>query len=38
MDDKKIKELIETGRDFMKMPIEDESYQSDQQLKKPQLS
>ena len=36
MDDKKIKELIETGRDFMKMPIEDESYQSDQQLKKPQ--
>lgn len=36
MDQAKIESLIQTGRDAMKMPIEDPSWQSDQDLKKPQ--
>lgn len=36
MEDKKIKELISYGREFMKMPIEDPTYRSDQELKLPQ--
>lgn len=36
MNEKELKGLINTGRDFMKMPIEDPDYQTDQELKKPQ--
>ncbi len=36
MDENKIKETISYGREFMKMPIEDPTYQSDQELKKEQ--
>jgi SagB-type dehydrogenase family enzyme len=36
MDKQHIAELIKTGRDFMKMPIEDPDYRSDQELKVPQ--
>lgn len=36
MDQNKIDVLIQNGRDFMKMPIEDQEYHSDQELKKPQ--
>ena len=36
MDKAQIDQLIKTGRDFMKMPIEDPDYRSDQELKLPQ--
>jgi len=36
MDKRKIDQLIQEGRDFMKMPIEDPDYHSDQELKLPQ--
>jgi len=36
MDKKQIEQLIKEGRDFMKMPIEDPDYRSDQDLKLPQ--
>ncbi|KAF0222838.1 MAG: SagB-type dehydrogenase domain-containing protein [Erysipelotrichaceae bacterium] len=38
MDKHRIDQLIKTGRDFMKMPLEDPEYQSDQELKCPQPS
>jgi len=36
MEKSQIDQLIKTGRDFMKMPIEDQDYHSDQELKLPQ--
>jgi SagB-type dehydrogenase family enzyme len=36
MDKSQIDQLIKIGRDFMKMPIEDPDYHSDQDLKRPQ--
>ena len=36
MDEKTIRDTMQAGRDFIHMPIEDDSYESDQELKKPQ--
>jgi SagB-type dehydrogenase family enzyme len=36
MDEQEIQRRIRAGRDFLKAPVEDPEYQSDQELKKPQ--